>query len=206
MLDVIKPQKDSQSQQVKPDRREALILAAFHSIAEKGFEGLRIRGVAVQVGVNGATLHYYFPTKEDLIQAVVAYTVNRLRSVMEDLDAAGSPADKIHEHLTRLFRLMREEPATFVVQTEICLRAQRHSVMELLNQQHNQWQEMLVAILQDGIKQKIWPENMNPQDTAIVIITLLEGASLWAATDPKRGERALIQLERWLGIGQAAVI
>jgi AcrR family transcriptional regulator len=199
-MNVIKQPQDGLSQ-VKSDRRLALILAAFHSIAEKGFEGLRVRDVAMQVGINGATLHYYFPTKEDLIHAVVEYTINRLRSVMIDLDAAGSPANKIHEHLTRLFRLMREEPAIFVVLTEISLRAQHHPVMEFLNQQNNQWQEMLAEILRDGIEQKIWPADMNPQDTAILIITILEGASLWAVTDPERGERALTQLERWLYIG-----
>src|SRR5690348_228687 len=67
----------------KQDRRQSLILAAYHAIAEKGFEGLRVRDVAAQVGINGATLHHYFATKEALIQAVMEYVLERLRLVGE---------------------------------------------------------------------------------------------------------------------------
>ncbi len=54
-------------------RQQALILAAFHLIAERGFEGLRTREVAARAGVNIATLHYYFATKEALIWGVRDY-------------------------------------------------------------------------------------------------------------------------------------
>jgi AcrR family transcriptional regulator len=39
-------------------RRQELVLAAFHQIAERGFEGLRTREVAAEARVNIATLHY----------------------------------------------------------------------------------------------------------------------------------------------------
>jgi hypothetical protein len=38
-------------------RRQELVQAAFNLIAEHGFEGLRTRDVAAEVGVNIATLH-----------------------------------------------------------------------------------------------------------------------------------------------------
>ena len=41
---------------------------------------------ARQAGINGATLHYYFPTKEDLIQAVAEYTIERLYRDCRALD------------------------------------------------------------------------------------------------------------------------
>jgi AcrR family transcriptional regulator len=196
---VSAPQQES-SQEVKPDRRLELILAAFHAIAEKGFEGLRVRSVATQVGINGATLHHYFPTKEDLIRAVVEYTLDRLRSVMEGPALAGTPAEKLHAHLTRLYRLMREEPAIFVVLTEISLRAQHQPTMHFLLQQQAAWQELLAGILQEGIEEQTWPRDLDPGAVASTIITLMEGASLWAVSAPERGEQVLTQLEKWLGI------
>src|SRR2546430_7157743 len=48
------------------ERRRSLVLAAYDLIAEKGFEDLRTRDVAARAGVNIATLHYYFASKEDL--------------------------------------------------------------------------------------------------------------------------------------------
>ena len=53
------------------ERQEALVQAAYDLLAERGFEGLRTRDIAAKVGVNIATLHYYFPTKEKLIRGVV---------------------------------------------------------------------------------------------------------------------------------------
>ena len=61
--------------QTRADRRSALVLAAYRQIAARGFEGLRTREVAAEVGVNIATLHYYFPTKEKLIEGVVEHAM-----------------------------------------------------------------------------------------------------------------------------------
>src|SRR5256884_9060947 len=66
----------------KEDREQALVEAAYHEIAERGFEGLRTREVAAGVGLNIATLHYYFPTKEALIRGVVEHAMGRFRSTL----------------------------------------------------------------------------------------------------------------------------
>jgi AcrR family transcriptional regulator len=55
------------------ERRNSLVRAAFACLATDGFEGLRTRSVADRVGVNIATLHYYFPTKEALIGGVADF-------------------------------------------------------------------------------------------------------------------------------------
>ncbi len=184
--------------QTKPDRRQALILAAFHTIAEKGFEGLRVRDVAAQAGINGATLHHYFPTKEDLIRAVVEYVVTRLRSTMIAQATGGNPAERLRTHLVQLYELMQQEPDLFVVLTEMSLRAQRKPVLHFLAQQENVWHEVLVNILREGIEQQVWPGDLDAEATATTLITLMEGSSLWAATFPERGEQVLKQIEKWL--------
>ncbi len=182
----------------KPDRREALILAAFDIIAEKGFEGLRVRDVAARVGINGATLHHYFPTKEALIQAVVEYTTNRLRVTGSNLQ--GTPPEQLRMHLRNLYRMMQEEPALFVVLTEMSLRAQRDPVMSFLMQQRAYWQDQLIRILEAGIDQQMWPSDLDPVATSSAIITLVEGVSLWVKTPSSQSEQALRQLEKWLQI------
>lgn len=39
-------------------------------IADAALEKFRTRDVAAKAGINTATLHHYFPTKEDLILAI----------------------------------------------------------------------------------------------------------------------------------------
>src|SRR5436309_13427251 len=69
--DVDRATAASTAGRLKIDRRRALVAAAYQIIAESGFEGLRTRDVAARAGVNIATLHYYFATKEDLVRGVV---------------------------------------------------------------------------------------------------------------------------------------
>src|SRR5262245_37029371 len=171
------------------DRRHSLILAAFQSIAEHGFEGLRVREVAAQVGINSATLHHYFPTKEALIQAVAAYAIQRL--VFTAHAPEGTPRDLLRAHLTLLHQQMQQEPALFVVLTEIRLRAQRTSAIQRFAQERQaNWHEQLMAILRAGVQQGQWPADLAAEEVASAIITFVEGASLGSASDPRRVEQA----------------
>src|ERR1700694_4821346 len=63
------------------ERRRSLLLAAYELIAEKGFEQLRTRDIAARAGVNIATLHYYFASKEDLIPGVVDHLLHEFSTV-----------------------------------------------------------------------------------------------------------------------------
>src|SRR4030088_693504 len=103
-------------------RRQELVVAAFNLIAEHGFEGLRTRDVAAEVGVNIATLHYYFPTKESLIRGVGEYARALFRS---PLALHGSPADQLRNYLRAVRKLLAEEPALGSVMGELAVRSAR---------------------------------------------------------------------------------
>src|SRR2546429_5704528 len=104
----------------KEDREQALVEAAFNQIAERGFEGLRTREVAAGVGLNIATLPYYFPTKKALIRGGVAHAMDRFRST---LAPHGSPADQLRNHLRAVRQLLRAETQVGAVLGERALRS-----------------------------------------------------------------------------------
>src|SRR3984893_5383794 len=87
----------------KEDRQKALVQAAFNQIAERGFEGLRTREVAAGGGLNIATLHSSFPTKNPLIRGVVAYAMDRSPPT---LTPHGPPADQLRNHLRAVRKLL----------------------------------------------------------------------------------------------------
>src|SRR5205814_4098167 len=104
------------------DRRGALVRAAYNQIAEHGFEGLRTREVAGEVGVNIATLHYYFPTKEKLIEGVVEHAMRRFQSTLEP---HGTSADQLRNYLRAVRRLVQVEPDLGAVLGALMLRSSR---------------------------------------------------------------------------------
>src|SRR5579864_9204628 len=102
--------------QPRPDRRQALVAAAFARIASDGFEGLRTRDVAADVGVNIATLHYYFPTKEALIRGVIGHAMQRF---VDTLPGDGTPLDQLRGHLHALATLLTHDEQLWAVMGEL---------------------------------------------------------------------------------------
>ncbi|MEU8245137.1 helix-turn-helix domain-containing protein [Nonomuraea sp. NPDC048916] len=96
--------------------------ATFRSIAHHGFEGLRLREVAATAGIDHSTLHHYFPTKQDMIVAVVERATVPLYTT---IPAGSSPGDRLRDHLRILAEMIETEPDLFVVLAEIDLRARR---------------------------------------------------------------------------------
>ena len=129
---------ESQARAPKAEpRREALVLAAYRLLAERGFEGLRTRDIAGAVKINVATLHYYFPTKEALVRAVVGHAFSRFRTT---LVPSGRTTTLLKAHFDGLRRLGREEPELFAVMGELALRAARDETMAaIVRETDQQW-------------------------------------------------------------------
>src|SRR5437868_11774930 len=129
----------------REDRRQALVAAAFNQIAQRGFEGLRTRDVAAEVGVNIATLHYYFPTKEALIRGVVGHAMGRFRTTFEP---GGSPGRRLVAHLRGVRRLFRDEPELFAVMGELAQRSARDPAIAVIFKETNDtWHATLRGLL-----------------------------------------------------------
>ena len=182
---------------VSEKRREELVLAAYHEIAERGFEGLRTREVAAEVGVNIATLHYYFPTKEALIRGVLDHAMNRFRTTLPH----GSAKGQLRNYLRGARTLLIEEPELGAVMAELALRSVRDpSIGSIMNEMYDLWHVTLRGMLRRAVKQGDLRSELDSDAVAALIIAALTSLTLPVMADPRRGDRALRQLERWLGV------
>ena len=70
------------------ENREQNILAAAEALVrERGYNGFSFREVAREVGIKSSSVHYHFPTKEDLGAAIAEnYTENFLSKLGEPGD------------------------------------------------------------------------------------------------------------------------
>lgn len=179
-------------------RREELVRAAFVQIAEHGFEGLRTRDVASAAGVNVATLHYYFPTKESLIRGVVEHAMDRFRSTLEP---HGDPADQLRNHLRAVRKLMASEPELGVVIGEFHLRANRDpAVRKIVDEMFGTWQTAMRGLLRRAERDGKVRADLDVDATAALIMSTLMSATLRPLSSSGRADQAIRQLERLLGI------
>jgi AcrR family transcriptional regulator len=179
-------------------RKEALVAAAYQVLATRGFEGLRTREVAAAVGVNIATLHYYFPHKEDLIRGVVGYAMGRFRGT---LGGAGSAEDQLRAHFRGLRRLSRDEPELFTVMAELAIRAVRDtSLRKIIGGTDDAWRAMLRTLLRRAQEEGALVAGVDPDGMAAVIVATLKGTFMLPATEPANVERTFRQLEKLVGL------
>ena len=81
------------------DTKELILNSAEKLFADKGFDGTSLRSITAGAGVNLAAIHYYFGSKEALLQAVLARRlepINRRRIELLDRlegDAGEQPPD-----------------------------------------------------------------------------------------------------------------
>ena len=184
------------------DRRTQLVAAAFRRLATHGFEGLRTRDVAADVGVNIATLHYYFPTKEALIRGVVGHAMHRFTQTMP---GDGSPADQLRGHLRGLARLVKQDHQLWAVMGELVLRAPRDPELGRIFRQtdaywHRTLRDLLSRCMAEGA---IDPAlDLDADAMAALIIAAIRGVSLPTAAgfQPTVADQVFRQLERLLGL------
>jgi len=178
------------------ERQEALVRAAYDLLAERGFEGLRTRDIAAKVGVNIATLHYYYPTKEKLIRGVVGYAMERFRTTLRP---AGSPGEQVKAHFAGIRRLARTEPKLFSVMGELAMRGRRdRAIAAIVRDVDNTWQKVLSALLRQAAKEGAIANSAKADDLAALIVATLKGLFMLGGDgrDPKEVDRQLRALER----------
>ena len=159
---------------------------------------MRTREVAAEVGVNIATLHYYFPTKESLIRAVLDHAMSRFRTT---LTAAGSSPDQLRDHLRAVRQLLLDEPELGAVMAELALRSVRDDpIGSIMNQMYDQWLATTRGLLRNAARAGRLAPELDNEGVAALIVATVTSLTLPVMSDPQRGDRALDQLEAWLGL------
>jgi len=175
-----------------------IVRAAYELIVDNGLEGLRTRDVAAKVGINTATLHYYFPTKESLIQAVVQHLIEELKRPLVNLPRAPMSAlEKLRLEFRDASARIREAPDQLLVLNELAIRSWRDpAIARILSHLDEQWRGHLVSILKQGVKEGTFRSDLNAVDNANAIMAQLRGLGLQVKLDPNQLGRLLKHIAR----------
>lgn len=186
-------------------RRQALVLAAFHQIAERGFEGLRTRDVAARAGVNVATLHYHFTTKEALIWAVRDYISAQFMVLHHPgYRRTGTPLERLRMEFADACYYERERPELIAVLQELYLRGRRDPLVQaVLDDIGHHWQGTIEDILRAGVDDGTFRADLDLEVAAHIIVTFMRGR-YFNGNGNADFARACAEIERWLLPAEAA--
>ncbi|MFM8899040.1 MAG: TetR/AcrR family transcriptional regulator [Burkholderiales bacterium] len=103
-------------QRRKEARPQELLAAALDLFGEKGFAATRAEEVAVRAGVSKGTLYLYYPSKEDLLKAVIRENLsNLIAEGTEALDSyEGSTGDLLKYLVSTWWERVGNTPASAI--------------------------------------------------------------------------------------------
>jgi TetR/AcrR family transcriptional regulator, transcriptional repressor for nem operon len=79
-------------QRGKADTAERILDSAERLVQSRGFNGFSYADVAAELGITKASLHYHFPGKAELGQALIGRYCARFADALEQIDARGGDA------------------------------------------------------------------------------------------------------------------
>ncbi len=184
--------------QYSPTVTQTRILdAAEARIRRYGYHGFSFRDIATDVGIRSASVHYHFPTKEDLgTQVMRRYSARFLHRLGDPKEAAQAPHNLLKRYIEGFQKLLVEDKMMClygILGAEICaLPAPVRDEVKRFGEDHIKWLKTVYRRLNPGQKKK------TSKTKALCLLASLEGALIAAraAEDTKYFERIASELMR----------
>lgn len=88
------------------ERRDALLRAAATVFAREGIAETSLRQIAREAGISSGTLHYYFPRKDELLDALILKVVTPLHDqAWHIIQANAHPRAQLERLIGQMFQL-----------------------------------------------------------------------------------------------------
>lgn len=168
--------------------RAEIIERAAQAFGESGFHGTSLRSIARRSGIDHSTLKHHFPTKEELLAAVLMW---RDRQGLRDLQALNSgpviDARMVPQAVAEQARRNGETPVLTQLYSVLSAEAgqEGHPAREYLQQR----QEMVISALEKmlfgcGVETRFASANLSARDLAILLVNVWDGMQVCDALNP----------------------
>jgi AcrR family transcriptional regulator len=168
--------------QAPHDKRAEIFAAALHLFQAKGYHGASMQDLADAVGMQKASLYYYFHSKEDLLVLVCERGTNALTTELVELTASDLSATEklkhaIEYHLIALCEQL--DLFTVFLREQKFLNATQKQRLRGAGKKHA---ELLGAILEQGIASGEF-RSLNVRVTTLAILGMCNWLSEWYSPD-----------------------
>ena len=97
-------------QRAKAETAERILDSAERLVQKRGYNGFSYADVAAELGVTKASLHYHFPGKAELGEALVERYAARFAEALDEIDARGGDASAKLAAYARIYaNVLREK-------------------------------------------------------------------------------------------------
>lgn len=169
---------DQETTDLSPEGQ--ILNAALTMIARHKFSGVRMRQIAEQAGISQGTLHYYFPTKADLLLALLDKMQQTFDEDRLTLFARGqlSAADKLGVFPTNQFRVLTDQANL----EEVFLDFWGQGIIDpdirqRIQQMYADWRQDIRQVIDEGVEEGAFSPGSHDL-LPVVLVSLMEGVAL----------------------------
>ncbi|MGH2937202.1 MAG: TetR/AcrR family transcriptional regulator, partial [Solirubrobacterales bacterium] len=185
-----------------PAAAARIVEAATDLFAERGYYGTSMRELAEIAGTRASTIYHYFPTKADVLGAVMRRTMTTL---IAEVQGAGAAHTDPPARLAAMVRAHVEfnaanQAAAFVAGAEVrsLTGAHREAVLRL----RSEYEEMFASVLRTGIAGGEF-ELEDVETVTFGLIRMCSGVAAWYSED---GPQAIETIaDQYVDLALAAV-
>jgi AcrR family transcriptional regulator len=173
-----------ESAAVWAQRRGELLAAAWRLIAERGYHAVRVADIAQVCGMSTAAVHYYFPSKLDLLNEALRFCVEQ---AFGRQSAELRTIDDARERMLRLINMQLPRPGRVRDEWSIWLQfwaeaAVRVELRALHNEFYARWRETVTRIIARGQRQRIFRADLDVAECALRFTALTDGVAIQVLT------------------------
>ena len=143
-----------QGEAVADVRRDQMLVAASHLIAERGFSETRIADVAARVGASPALVIYYFGTKDSLLTEALRWSEGSFYAAVEEmLRATPALRARIENLVEACLPESEDVPDDWGLWFDLWAQAFRHpGVKKDRVQLDQQWRDLITRVVDEGVE------------------------------------------------------
>jgi len=165
-------------------RRDQMLVAAAHLIAERGFSDTRIADVAERVGASPALVIYYFGTKDSLLTEALRWSERSFYTAVDEmLQETPSLRARIENLVEACLPASNDVPDDWGLWFDLWAQAFRHpEVNKDRTQLDEQWRSLIARVVQDGVAAREI-KKLDVEAFAIMWSALLDGLVVQVALE-----------------------
>lgn len=158
-------------------KKQVILDQAAALIAQRGFDGATMSEVAAACGASKSHLYHYFPSKEDLLFAIVNEHITQQEKVLSVIAHGPGPASERFQRFVSTFMQAgaksRHQHLVLMNDIKFLPAPQREEIRKL---------EVKLMHLMIGLLKEINPELMAPSEVHAPYALLLFGMVIWTFT------------------------
>ena len=163
----------------KTDPAETILDAALETIFSEKISGARLRQIARRSGMSQGNLHYYYPTKDELFQALLDHLLKTFVREREMLmsDHTLQPQEKLRVFFNQQIELIRRTKEVVIFFDFWVQGTKDAMIRKKIRGMYARWREDIRSVIAEGVQSGTFSASHASQMPAL-LASIMDGASL----------------------------